>query len=60
MKKFISKLRMSISLLLLAGFWCISVSGTSSLIDRPAKRFPGRYRSSIDPPKDFQAAIAHR
>ena len=60
MKQFISKLRMAFCLTAIFGFWCISVSGTSSLIDRPAKSFPGHYRSSIDPPKDFQAAIAHR
>ena len=60
MKKIIHKLRMALCLMSIFGFWCISVSGTSSLIDRRAKRFPCLYRSSMDPQKDFQASIAHR
>ena len=60
MKKIIHKLRMALCLMSIFGFWCISVSGTSSLIDRPANKISCLYRSSIDPQKDFQDSIAHR
>ena len=60
MKQFISKLRMSISLLLLAGFWCISVSGNSSDSDRVAGGLPCVYRTPMDPTKNFRASIGLR
>ena len=60
MKQFVHKLRMVFCLMSIFGFWCISVSGTSSLIDRPANKISCLYRSSIDTSKDFHASIAHR
>ena len=61
MKQFILKLRMAFCLMMsIFGFRYISVSGTSSMPDGPAKSFPDLYRCPMDVPKVFQASIDAR
>ena len=70
MKKFISKLRMSISILLLVGFWGISVSGVNyslsdsqetrkhlSESDETPKEHLQPYPNRMDSKKVFDASI---